>query len=47
MSKYEDDFKAEAREHLQIVNQALLDLEKNPKITQLFRDIFIQPLWLQ
>ena len=40
MSKYEDDFKAEAREHLQIVNQALLDLEKNPNDLAILDIIF-------
>ncbi|MDW7776392.1 MAG: chemotaxis protein CheA [Methanosarcinales archaeon] len=40
MSKYEDDFKAEARDHLQIINQALLDLEKNPKDRTILDIIF-------
>jgi two-component system chemotaxis sensor kinase CheA len=40
MSKYEDDFKAEAREHLQIVSQALLDLEKNPNDLAILDIIF-------
>ncbi len=40
MSQYEDDFKAEAREHLQIVNQALLDLEKNPNDLAILDIIF-------
>lgn len=40
MLKYEDDFKAEAREHLQIVNQALLDLEKNPNDLSILNSIF-------
>ena len=38
--KYEDDFKAEAREHLQVVNQALLDLEKNPNDLAILDIIF-------
>lgn len=40
MSKYVDEFKAEAREHLQIVNQALLDLEKNPNDLTILDIIF-------
>ena len=40
MLKYEDDFKAEAREHLQVVNQALLDLEKNPNDLAILDIIF-------
>jgi len=40
MSKYVDEFKDEAREHLQIVNQALLDLEKNPNDLTILDIIF-------
>ncbi|MCG7848396.1 MAG: chemotaxis protein CheA [ANME-2 cluster archaeon] len=40
MSKYVDEFKAEAREHLQIINQALLDLEKNPNDLTILDIIF-------
>ena len=40
LSEYKEIFVNESREHLQVLNQSLLDLEKDPKNTDLLNNIF-------